>query len=434
MDSFRHGFRLGFDRYPAPRGPCENSSKVQCYPDIAQALVDEEVAKGHILGLFDEPPIEGLVFSPINIVPKPNGKHRLIHDLAFPYDSENSVNACIPKKNLVVHYHYIDELIDLALNMGTSMTGSRIDIESAFRNLGIHPEEIRYLAFTLNGKIYLNVSLPFRVASSCKIFEAVATLLEWIVCYHKVREEMSHYLDDYSLLGRGYRDTEIFMEQFMDIMREIGMPIAKNKTIGPCVILEFLGMLLDFYHQTLGIPDKKREKCLSLVNDLIEAHRSRTSVMVKKIQKVAGHLNFICQAIPAGRTFLSDLYTLVAPQYPGQIVKNSHHKCITKQIHDNMCMFKQFLDNMHPANQCSIPFLVRREIFNQDIELFVDSAGTKNLGFGCLYGNRWTSGIWSNTTLFSNNFTPSIALLELFAIVVAFEVWAPELSAKMIIL
>ena len=321
------------------------------------------------------------MFSPINIIPKPNGKHHLIHDLAFPYDAKNSINACIPKKNSVVHYHYIDELIDLALNMGTSTTGSRINIESAFRNLGIHPEEIRYLAFTLNGKIYLNVSLPFRAASSCKIFEAVATLLEWIVRYHTVCEEMSHYLDDYSLLGRGYRDTEIFMDQFMDIMSEIGMPIAKNKTIGPCVILEFLGMLLDFYHQTLGIPDKKREKCLSLVNDLIAAHRSQTSVTVKKIQKVAGHLNFICQAIPAGRTFLTDLYTLVAPQYPRQIVKNSHHKCINKQIHDDMCMFKQFLDDMHPVKQRSIPFLVWRELFNQDIELFADSVGTQKFRF-----------------------------------------------------
>ena len=92
--------------------------------------------KGHILGPFDQPPMENMVFSPINIVPKPNGNHRLIHDLAFPWDGINSVNACIPESNCIVHYHYIDELIDLALRMGNSVQGVRVDIRIGIQKFG----------------------------------------------------------------------------------------------------------------------------------------------------------------------------------------------------------------------------------------------------------------------------------------------------------
>ena len=432
VDGFRNGFKLGMTRHPEPNQPCENSSKVKQRPDIAQQLVDEEVAKGHILGPFTEPPMENMFYSPINIVPKPNGKHRLIHDLAYPYDGENSVNACIPEENSVVHYHYIDELIDLALSMGTSVQGVRVDIEAAFRNLGVSAEDIRFLAFTLNGKIYINTSLPFGAASSCKIFEAVATLLEWIVKYHAQRRGMSHYLDDFPLLGWSFSDAEVFKRQFIDIMEEIGMPIAHNKTIGPCVILEFLGMLLDFYNQTLGIPEQKRQKCLQFVETLISAFRTRQKVTVKTVQKTAGHLNFICQAIPAGRTFLSTLYTLVSPG--GHKPRPTHHRRITKEIHDDMLMFREFLNEMNPIHQRTIPFLVRREVFNSEIQLFADSAGAADKGFGCLFGNQWASGAWTDTDLFRDGFVPNIALLELYAIVVAFEIWAPTLAAKMITL
>ena len=236
--------------------------------------------------------------------------------------------------------------------MGVSTKGSRIDVEAAFSNLGVHPDEIRFLAFTLNGKIYLNVSLPFGTASSCQIFEKVATIVEWIVKYHTAIDEMSHYLDDFPLLGYSHSNTQQFMDIFINIVSKIGLLVVHHKTIGPCVILEFLGMLLDFFHQTLGITEKKRTKCLHLVCDIITAHCKRTSVTVKKIQKVTGNLNFICQAIPASHTFLSTLYSLMAPQCPGEYVH--HHKRINKEIHDDMVMFEEFLHKMVPEWEHSI--------------------------------------------------------------------------------
>ena len=48
---------------------------------------------------------------------------------------------------------------------------------------------------------------------------------------------------------------------------------------------------------------------------------------------------------------------------------------------------------------------------------------------GCMYKNQWRQ-----TNLFQNGFRPNIALLELFAIDAAVEVWVPELAGKFMVL
>ena len=153
-----------------------------------------------MLGLFEELPLEGMFFSPINLVEKAGGKpdeYHLIHNLAYPYDSQNSVNVCIPPKNLKVKYRHIDEVIDMALEIGKSVQGICTDVRHAFRNLSLRFDQLRFMGFTLNGKYFINSSLPFRVVLSCLIFKKVATLLKWIVCDVTGRIYISHYLDDY---------------------------------------------------------------------------------------------------------------------------------------------------------------------------------------------------------------------------------------------
>ena len=80
-------------------------------------------------------------------------------------------------------------------------------------------------------------------------------------------------------------DITLFITDFYRIMDRIGMPVAKEKMLGPTAILEYLGSVLNFFKQTVGIPEKKWEKCLDLINKLIQAHKSKSKVTVKLIQK-----------------------------------------------------------------------------------------------------------------------------------------------------
>ena len=52
-----------------------------------------------------------------------------------------------------VKYHYIEEVVNMTLNLGTTTWGAHIDIQHAFRNEPIHLEDLHLLGLTLNGKL-----------------------------------------------------------------------------------------------------------------------------------------------------------------------------------------------------------------------------------------------------------------------------------------
>ena len=211
------------------------------------------------------------------------------------------------------------------------------------------------------------------------------------------------------------------------------MPVAEEKTIGPTQCLEYLGMLLDFQEQVLTIPEKKRLTCLNLIDKITGKYRDRKTSTVKDIQKLAGHLNFICQAIPAGRTFMSGLYSLLAPSQ-GEKVRSGHHRRLNKIIHDDLVMFRSFLCEVAPEAHRSIPFLVKRNVMAEDIQLFADASGNKMLGVSCIFNDEWSVGYWRDTDIFQLTDNPNIAVLEMLAIVMAVELWAPRLAGSSIVL
>ena len=439
VDGFRHGFRLGVSRRPKPRPPCRNGKLVRENPEIAQKLVDKEVAKGHILGPFDfdNPPLPELFFSPINLVRKINSpdEFRLIHDLSHPFGSDESVNACIPEEESSVQYHYLDEVIEMAIRIGVSAVASRLDVQHAFRNLGACAEDLWLLAFSLNGKIYLDSSVAFGSASSCRTFERVATMLEWIVRHETSAEWLSHFLDDYILLEKNTELLLQLMDHFRAIFKEIGMPLAEEKTLGPTNIIEYLGLVLNLLRQLILIPETKRNKCFAKIETFLSTVQDGKRVTIKMIQKLAGSLNFICQALPAGKPFLQGLYKLTRAAKPGQVVKQHHHRRVPKEVVEDLLMFKSFLQECAAERVKSVPFLSRLGIFNTQLELYADAAGNFAAGgAACMYKNQWAAGFWRETTIYDYGFQPNIALLEMLAIVMAVEIWAPLLAGKTIIL
>ena len=96
--------------------------------EVTSQLIDEEVKMGHMLGPFNEPPLEGMVYSPIHLVDKARDptKSRLIYNLVYPYNDQ-SVNQCIPPSQSSVQYHYIDKLIDFAISLSKDIWGCRVD-------------------------------------------------------------------------------------------------------------------------------------------------------------------------------------------------------------------------------------------------------------------------------------------------------------------
>ena len=173
----------------------------------------------------------------------------------------------------MVKYHHIDEVIEMALAIGTCVKGARCDVEAAFHHQSMHFSQLFLLGFTFNGKYYINSSLLFGAASSCQILEKVACALQWIITDQTGHVYISHFLDDFPLLGVSHEDVCLFIADFYTIMDKIGMPVAKEKTLRPTDMLEYLGLILNFVAQRIEIPEKKRLKCLDLIAKLMNCCR-----------------------------------------------------------------------------------------------------------------------------------------------------------------
>jgi hypothetical protein len=55
------------------------------------------------------------------------------------------------------------------------------------------------------------------------------------------------------------------MLQFEQICSEIGVPIANEKTEGPCTIIEYLGLTIDTVNMLIKIPEKKVQDLLKKI-------------------------------------------------------------------------------------------------------------------------------------------------------------------------
>ena len=77
---------------------------------------------------------------------------------------------------------------------------AKMDLESAYWIIPVHPSDRHLMGMEWNGKIYVDLALPFGIRSTPKIFNSVADALEWILHQFSIQEEF-HYLDDYITIG-----------------------------------------------------------------------------------------------------------------------------------------------------------------------------------------------------------------------------------------
>jgi len=76
----------------------------------------------------------------------------------------------------------------------------KIDIQSAFRIIPVHPEDRRLLGMLWKDLVYIDTTLPFGLRSAPKLFNSLADALQWIMKKKEVHW-VAHYLMILSSFG-----------------------------------------------------------------------------------------------------------------------------------------------------------------------------------------------------------------------------------------
>ncbi len=317
IDGLRDGFRIG---YTGPRDVSRITHNHGITDEKEIAFVDGELLKqvqlGRRIGPFDVPPFSNFMVSPMSIAYKKHSqKMRLVHDYSFPRYGEcsTSVNAFIPDEAREVDMTSFDSAIELLLKLHAREDSAKLymyklDVESAFRLLPVHPDDYHLMGMVWRQKYYVDLVVAFGIGSSCNIWERVAKLAEWIVRYHYKVECLIHYVDDFFGVSSSSQLSASQLQSVRAAFRLLGIPISEEKTVGPIETITFLGIEIDTVTRTVRL-DQER---LSRVQAELAQWIGRSTASINDLQSIAGVLCFCSRAIRPGRTFCRRIFNYIA--------------------------------------------------------------------------------------------------------------------------
>ena len=282
-------------------------------------------------------------------MPKSGGEQtRIIFHLSYDCkkDGQKSLNANMPKHLCTMHYRDLDYAIQAYLRVckadsqdenqfthdrpqlaskwqskfdkhkhKKTVFAGKTDIKSAFRILGLSANCWKWLVMkardptTGQWKYFIDKCLPFGASISCALFQkfsdALCYLFEYRVNTHGVT---TNYLDDFLFLALTICHCNELIMEFLQLCKELNVPISDKKTEWANELIVFLGILLNGRDFSLGGPLEKRENAIKLLNNMLDKKKAT----VKDLQVLCGYLNFISKAVFPGRTFTRRMYSKFA--------------------------------------------------------------------------------------------------------------------------
>ena len=435
LTGLRDGFHIGFTG-ERPQGrarnlPTNNFEK----REIVEWLVKGH-DKGYILGPFkpDECPLRDVVISPVGAVPKPPNKCRMIHHLsAAQGPGTKSVNDVIEDEMKRVTYVTTKEIVRLADAVGQGGYLWTVDAQDAYVRVPVHPSEWALLGIKFNGRIFVMTCLPFGLASSCKIYNAFADGVEWVVINSDRKsfygdasqgfiQLMRHYLDDF--VG-GHKDKKVASAQFKALVnwfQYLQIPTQPRKCEPPATRQKILGSLYDTETRMISLPQDKASRYQAAITSILRRGR----VTKGELQSLGGQLRFAARHVWCGAAFCRRLEWAHA-----SVRRTGHHVRLNRAVREDLRWWSEVLEDIREG--ISFDYILRpRDSCSWTI--WTDACvNPRKAGFGGLSSD----GRWFQFEVPMERFKgkkPDINWCELAAVVVALQLWAPEHPQESVLL
>ena len=401
-NGLRWGFRIGFDHSSPLKSASSNMVSAHLHPEVVTAYLQKQLSLGRMLGPFNSTEVQQPVhINRFGVIPKGHntGKWRLITDLSFPHGL--SVNDGINSSLCSLCYTTVDDIAAEVATLGKDALIAKVDIESAYRLLPVHPHDRLLQAVQWDGQIYIDPMQPFGLRSAPKIFNAVADALHWYLQQSGIAM-VYHYLDDFILVGPPR--SPICSQSLAildDVCASLRIPMAAHKREGPATCLSVLGIIIDSADGQLRLPADK----LNRLNTLLSEWGDKKACTRKELESLIGLLNHACKVVRSGRSFLRRMIDLLhaVPQHQRTIRLNTGFR-------SDLVWWRTFLGEWN-----GISFLPTPDQL-PTLELTSDASGSWDCG-------AWHLRAWFQLPWDAQSQSLSIAEKELIPIILACAMW-----------
>ena len=408
------GFRIGFTDTIRLQLATTNMGSAREHPRVVSEYLAKELALGRMLGPFDTSiQLPQLHVNRFGVIPGHNtGRYRLITDLLFPQG--HSVNDGIDPSLCSLTYSMVDEVADLMVVLGRGAMLAKVDIESAYRLIPVHPHDHPLLAMQWENRTYVDPMLPFGLRSAPKIFNAVADALAWHL--HQAGIPLiRNYLDDFIIVAPpGSSQCRESLATLDHECQALGVPIADHKRDGPTTCLMYLGIEIDTAAGQLKLPDDKLRRLRALLRDW----GARRACTHKELESLIGLLNHACKVVRPGRSFLRRMLDLLhsvhrPPNSPVPLRLNQGFRA-------DLAWWRLFLERWN-----GVSFLLPPAHLPQ-VEMTTDASGS----WGC---GAWHKQSWFQVQWGQGSHTMTIAEKELIPIILGCAAWGHSWSGHQVV-
>ena len=369
LDGITHGFRIVDEGAILEESFSKNylsATHLHFGPTNKQIL--KEIENGHYICSDIKPTI----VSAIGAIPKRDSPDiRIIHDCSRPPGKSVNSHATLRKEK----FQTIDEAVKL-IKPGYFM--AKVDLKNAYRSVRIHPSnyEATGLSWKFKSENYerflYDSRLPFGARKSPSIFHRIT---------QAVRREMKRrgfdliitYLDDFLIIGPSFETCKQALDELIKLLRDLGFQINWSKVSDPATRVVFLGIAIDSMNGTLELPKDKvvdLKECLTKFVGKVRASKLQ-------LQVLAGKLNWACQAVRGGRSFLRRILDDLRYLQQGK-----HKRKLSKDFQCDIHWWLTFLDTFNGTVLFMSP---------SPLDLFVDASTG---GSGVAFGRDWLFTHW----------------------------------------
>lgn len=184
----------------------------------------------------------------------------------------------------------------------------KLDLASGFLQLPINESEQTYLGFQspTDGRFGVIQRLPFGLRSAPFLFASFTFALQQAALkILNVRTQV--YIDDWLLSNRNEDAITNDLNLFTELLDFLGVAIQHEKTEGPGRAITYLGMKFDTGKHCLALPEKKREKYLQGIQEILQ----ETNNSMALLAKTAGRVVHIATIHRAGAANIQPLWEVI---------------------------------------------------------------------------------------------------------------------------
>lgn len=226
---------------------------------------------------------ENQFISDIFLVPKSNGKDRLVINL-------KSLNKFIKTE----HFKLEDgRTVTKLLGKGDFMAS--LDLKDAYYLIPVHESCHKYLRFKFKNALFEFVCLPFGLNTAPYVFTKI---LKPVISHLRLSGFLSViYLDDLLIIGNSFKKCRENLKKTRNLLTSLGFIINEQKScLVPSQICCYLGFIYDSLNMSVDLTEEKKFKLLKYIRKI----KVNQKLKIRDFAKLIGFLVSCCPAVNYG--------------------------------------------------------------------------------------------------------------------------------------